>query len=62
MQTVDLRPLKSFAIKNLPNYSVTRYVIISDDDFVNAAEFVARVKIWLSLLQIDFKNGNRRQL
>ncbi len=55
MESVDLHPLKAFAVRNLPHGSALRTVILSDNDFVDAREFVGKVKVWLLLFKIDLR-------
>jgi hypothetical protein len=54
---VDLRPLKAFVLKSLSDTSMLKNIIVRDNDFVNATEFVIKVRIWLMLLQLEFNKG-----
>ncbi|MEM3421037.1 MAG: hypothetical protein QW835_02550 [Candidatus Hadarchaeum sp.] len=49
-QKVSLAPLKQFAA-SLPVSSLLREILLSDDDEVEAREFLGRVQVWLQLLR-----------
>jgi len=53
MEKVDVHPLKAFVAKKLPYSSVLRAVILNDDDFMEPWDYVAKIKIWLTLLEVD---------
>jgi hypothetical protein len=55
MVLIDLRPLKMFVLQKLSSQSIVRTVILCDNDFVNAEEYVAKVKVWLLLLRLETK-------
>lgn len=48
---VDIRPLKEFARKYLEDYPALREVILNDEDWIPAEEFMIKIKIWLRLLE-----------
>ncbi|MEM3465388.1 MAG: hypothetical protein QXO75_07840 [Nitrososphaerota archaeon] len=50
---LDMRRLKDFAIRNLPEDSKLRILILSEKDELDAKEFVAKVSVWLKLLTLE---------
>lgn len=47
--TVDIRPFKAFVLANYPKDSAVYDVVVTDQDFLDAAEFSAKVGVWLKL-------------
>jgi hypothetical protein len=50
---VDTRPLKQFAVKDLPLTSATRAEILSEPDNVSCDDYLVLFKVCLRLLQFD---------
>jgi hypothetical protein len=55
---VDLRSLKQYALK-LPSYSPLREVLLTESDELNAAEYLAKLKVWLVLLRYSEERSSR---
>jgi hypothetical protein len=49
---VSLRALKDFVLKRLPRDSVTRELIMSEDDAILAIEFIGKIKPWLRAMEM----------
>jgi hypothetical protein len=49
---VDIRPLKLFAREKIPLKCVLRDLLLTDNDELEAAEFLVKTKVWLRLLQV----------
>jgi len=52
-KTVDVRRLKIWARKNLPNSSRLREVILLDEDRMLPEAFLAKMDVWLVLYDIE---------
>ena len=50
---VDIRPLKAFVQRRFPKRSLLRELILVEDDFISAWVFVASVRLWLRLLDLE---------
>ena len=50
--SIDIRPLKRFAIESLSHDSVLRNILLGEEELVPATLFIGRTKIWLQLLKI----------
>jgi len=50
---LDLRPLKSFVREKLPRKNVLRKVLLTEKDEIDRNEFMAKIDVWLKLLDID---------
>jgi len=50
---LDMRRLKDFAMRNLPEDSKLRILILSEKDELDAKEFIAKLGIWLKLLKLE---------
>lgn len=50
---LDMRRLKDFALKTLPEDSKLRILLLSEKDELSVEEFVAKVGIWLKLLTLE---------
>jgi len=48
-KTVDIRPLKAFVCANYPKDSALYEVVVTDEDFLDVAEFAVKVGIFLKL-------------
>jgi hypothetical protein len=48
-KTVDIRPLKAFVRANYQKDSAIYEVVVTDEDFLDAAEFSAKVGVFLKL-------------
>ncbi len=47
--TIDIRPLKTFVSANYHKDSAIYEVIVTEQDFLEQAEFFAKVGVWLKL-------------
>ena len=57
---VDVRPLKSFAIQKLSAGSYLREILLTEKDIIPVREFLAKLDLWLKLLEIESsKNFDR---
>lgn len=50
IQTVNVSPLRSFVLKNLPPTSPLRDVLLNEKEELTSQEFLAKMDIWLLLL------------
>ncbi len=50
---IDIRRLKRYAVENLPNYSRLRIVLLSERDQLTAMDFLAKMDVWMMLLNIE---------
>jgi len=50
---IDIRRLKRFAVENLPSYSRLRIVLLSERDQLPAVDFLAKMDVWIKLLNIE---------
>ena len=50
---IDIRRLKKFATENLSSLSRLRAVLLSERDQLPAVDFLAKMDIWLRLLNIE---------
>ena len=50
---LDIKRLKEFAFKSLPEDSKLRTIILSEKDEVSVEEFLAKIGIWLKLLALE---------
>lgn len=57
VETVNLKKLKNFVAKALPNDSFLRILILNENDHLSPMDFCFAVKIYLELLQIERKNN-----
>jgi hypothetical protein len=51
VEPVDVRPLKEWCRRNLPENSPLRSVILVEDEYIPSQDLVGRVKVWLRLLR-----------
>jgi len=58
MTKVDVRRLKKFAFSRLPKNSTLRDLILSEEDKLEAHTFLARLPIWLKLLEKEIRREN----
>jgi hypothetical protein len=56
---LDIKPLKRFALENLPPNSALRAILISEPDFVSVEEFLMKLGIWLKLVRFDDEAGQK---
>jgi hypothetical protein len=56
---LNLRELKQYAMK-LPSYSPLRQVLLTESDEVDAAEYLAKLKVWLVLLHYSKEINHER--
>lgn len=54
---LDFRALNTFALEKLPKTSVLRDVILIEPDSLSAADFLAKVPIWLRLADLEGKRS-----
>jgi len=54
---INLQPLKRFVVR-FPTTFVTRYLIESEQDFVNKEEFLVKSSLWLKTLRWDLSSRN----
>ena len=59
---VDVRPLKAFARRKLRGYPMLCEIILEEDEFVAAEEFIVRSKIWLRLVAKEHELRDSRGL
>jgi hypothetical protein len=50
---IDIRRLKKFATENLSSPSQLRAVLLSERDQLPAVDFLAKMDIWIRLLNIE---------
>jgi hypothetical protein len=50
---IDIRRLKRFAAENLPGNSRLRAVLLSERDHLPAVDFLAKMDVWMRLLNIE---------
>ncbi len=53
---IDIRRLKRFAVENLPSYSQLRIVLLSERDQLKVNDFLAKMDIWITLLNLETAN------
>jgi hypothetical protein len=49
---INVRKLKAFALESMPNDHPLRSILSAEEDEIDAAIFLARLKIWLQLCSI----------
>ena len=50
-RTVDIKPLKVFALEKFPKDCAIRDVLLAEHDFLDAEEFAVKMETWLKLLR-----------
>lgn len=50
---LDIRRLKDFAMRNLPEDSKLRTLILSERDELSIEEFLVKMGVWLRLLTLE---------
>ena len=50
---IDLQRIKGFAVENLSSTSRLRTVLLSERDQLTAADFLAKMDVWIRLLNIE---------
>jgi len=50
---IDIRRLKRFAVESLPSNSRLRFVLLSERDQLPAVDFLAKMDVWMRLLNIE---------
>jgi len=58
---VDIRPLKAFVQRCLPKRSLLRELILAEDDFISPWLFMASVRLWLRLLDLELMRKSLHQ-
>jgi hypothetical protein len=53
---LDLRPLKRFVVESYPKDSAIFDIIVAEPDFIDALEFLAKMKIYLKLSRRRARN------
>jgi len=54
---IDIRSLKGFAVERLPSSSRLRNVLLSERDQLKANDFLAKMDIWMTLLNLETANA-----
>ena len=54
---VDIRRLKGFAFERLPSSSRLRDVLLSERDQLKVNDFLAKMDIWITLLNLETANA-----
>jgi len=49
-KTINIKPLKIFALNKLPNCSL-RYLLLIEEEKLDVQTFLARMPIWLKLIR-----------
>ena len=55
---VDIRPLKKWARKNLPDHSKLKQLFLLEDDCLLPGAFLAKLPIWMNLYDIESNQKN----
>ena len=50
---IDIQRLKGFAVQNLSSASRLRAVLLSERDQLPAVDFLAKMDVWMRLLNIE---------
>jgi hypothetical protein len=50
---IDIQRLKGFVVENLSSTSRLRAVLLSERDQLTAADFLAKMDVWVRLLNIE---------
>lgn len=58
MKIVNLQRLKSHAYERLPINSVLRELILSENDYMEAEEFLIKLDIYLKLMRRELDNNS----
>jgi hypothetical protein len=58
-RVVDLRPFKSFVQRNYPAKWHLRELILMEDDVIPGWVFIAYVKLWLRLLDLELRDHKK---
>ena len=58
-RVVDLRPFKSFVQRNYPERWHLRELILMEDDVIPGWVFIAYVKLWLRLLDLELRDHKK---
>ena len=56
---VNIKPLKKDFARNLPPESHLRQLLLEEADEVDAADYCARLSVWLRLMEIESRESNR---
>jgi hypothetical protein len=51
--SVNIRKLKDFAFERLPQTSYLRQIILSENEQLSFAEFLAKLNVWMRLLRLE---------
>ena len=54
---IDIRPLKTFAFKELPKNLPLRKVLLAERDILKTQEFLAKMETWLNLMKTTTTNS-----
>jgi hypothetical protein len=57
MKKIATRSLKTFALRHLPRSSTLKDILLSEPDELSPAEFLARIDLWLRLLEREVSNA-----
>ncbi len=58
--TVDISPLKHFALERLPSHSTLRHVLLVEPERLSPEEFLGRIPVWLTLLDLESGKSSSR--
>jgi len=58
-KTVNLTPLKNLAREQLPLHWITRELILTEDNELDASVFLARLPLYLRLIDFDSRSRNK---
>jgi len=50
---LDIKPLKQFALNNLPPNSVLRAILVSQNDSIDCETFLIELSMWLRLVKLE---------
>jgi len=56
LRKIDITQLKNWALKHLRQGSQLRDIILLEDDIMLPEEYLAKMKIWLNLYNIENNN------
>jgi len=54
-QKVNIKPLQNWVIESLSPSSALRNVVLTENQYLDSYEFLAKIPIWMKLLDIETK-------
>jgi len=54
-QKVNIKPLQNWVIESLSPSSTLRNVVLTENQYLDSYEFLAKIPIWMKLLDIETK-------